>query len=136
MGLFYLIRVIFRLDEDMAMRFRLRFTRPAVQASLHPAIRDILDRAWDESTATLDLREVVERKVGLIFLADAIEKLGWEYEDSRESFIEMADLIFKATQTTIVDRVGWLDEGFQHRVHEVKTAPRARESLESRKRPK
>jgi hypothetical protein len=121
MWMFYLIRVVFLLDPDMATRFRLRFIRPGVQRSLAPEINALLAVAWNDGEAKLDLTKVTDQKDALATLARLVDRLVAEYPDS-PAFNQLAQGIAKAASTTIVDQIGWLDDGHQHRALRIETS--------------
>jgi hypothetical protein len=134
-GMFYLIRVIFLLDNDMAKRFRLKFTRPAIQRMHPPEVRAVIEAGWNDETRTLDLRPAVGMKVGLRLLAESIQEMAWEYESG--AFREFARIVSDVgDKVTIVDQIAWLDEDFKHRVYWVKRGETARQVVQAKKEAK
>jgi hypothetical protein len=119
--MFYLVWVIFLLDPDMATRFRLRFIRPGVQRSHPPEVNRLLAIAWNDREAKLDLTKVTDSKEALSYLSWQVDRLVAEYPDS-PAFSQLAEGIAKASATTIVDQIGWLDDDHQHRALRIETS--------------
>lgn len=103
----------------MATRFRLRLTRPNVQVRLPASLKEVLRLAWDDGAAKLDLSAVVDHEEGLCHLFAEVASLVWEHPEFKALQLGIESVL---KHRSIVDRIGWLDDDFQHPVQEIKTS--------------